>query len=91
IGSGNIYMKAGGAATLMSGYANAAIVFTQGITAATYTGIGGPKTYFYKNTTGLTGGVYSTYGDAPWIKVDIPPFQPATAYQATLTFTLTAS
>jgi len=91
IAATNIYMKAWGAPTLLSWYANTNIIISAGITSGSYTSISSAQTYISKNTTGLTGSIYSTYADAPWIKIDVPPFQTATAYQATLTFTLTMS
>ena len=91
IAATNIYMKAWGAPTLMSWYANTNTIISVGITSGSYTAISSAQTYISKNTTGLTWGIYSTYGDAPWVRVDVPPFQTATAYQATITFTLTAS
>ncbi len=91
IAATNIYMKAWGAPTLMSWYANTNTIISVGITSGSYTAISSAQTYISKNTTGLTGSIYSTYGDAPWVRVDVPPFQTATAYQATITFTLTAS
>ena len=91
IAATNIYMKAWGAPTLMSWYANTNTIISVGITSWSYTAISSAQTYISKNTTGLTWGIYSTYGDAPWIRIDVPPFQAATAYQATITFTLTAS
>ena len=88
IAATNISMKAWGNPHFMSWYQNPNIIISAGITSWSYSTISSAVTYISKNNTGLTGWIYSTYGDAPWIKVTIPPFQPATAYQATLIFTL---
>lgn len=91
IDAGNIYIKAGGNPILMAGQTNANITFWGVINSWTYTSLASPVAYISKNNLGTMWGILSTYGDKPRIKIEIPPYQPATSYQATLTFTLTSS
>ncbi len=91
IAASNIYIKAWGTPTLMAGQSNPNISFGAVINSETYTSLGSPVQYIQKDSLGTTWGIVSTYGDKPWIRIDVPPYQPATSYQATLTFTLTSS
>jgi len=90
IPAANVYLKTAGNPIFMSWQANPHVTFWW-VQSGTYTSLWSAQVYFIKDNLGQTGGIYSTYGDRPWIRVDIPAFQAATSYQGTITFTLTES
>ena len=91
IAATNIYMRTASRPVFISWYENTSVHFWWEVWNQyhNYAEISNPVIYFYKDSDGLTWGIYSTYTDAPLIGIEIPPFQPATTYQATLIFTLT--
>lgn len=86
IPAANVEFKAwAGAPTLITGNTNSDVVFDSNVSS--YHAINSVVTYIKRDANNGYGILWE-YGDAPYVKVTIPAFTPATTYHGVITYTL---
>ena len=80
----NVFMFASGV-DLLSGMMNPRVTISSGLNS--YLAIDGPVTYLQRED-GYNSGVTWKYGNKPWLKIVVPPYQAPWSYKAVITYTL---